>query len=219
MILIENLKLKFNIDNKKEVFLIKNRPHPALIKAQAAMEFLMTYGWAILVVLAAIAVLAYFGVLSPDMFFPQRCYLPSGITCLDHEVGSSRITLVLRNNFGSQIIINRISITGTNTNACFDNESITLLNNENAVVTLSGCNNGNIGQKFDGNINVTYTKESGLRHLMQGTLRGKILLYDFLSSQLVCQNAHVNGLCDGLDIVYGLGYRAACCSEHVLCCS
>lgn len=28
----------------------------------------MTYGWAILVVLAAIAALAYFGVLSPDKF-------------------------------------------------------------------------------------------------------------------------------------------------------
>ena len=34
-------------------------------KSQAAMEFLMTYGWAILVVLVAIGALAYFGVLSP----------------------------------------------------------------------------------------------------------------------------------------------------------
>ncbi len=35
-------------------------------KLQAAMEFLMTYGWAIFVVLAVIAAMAYFGVLSPD---------------------------------------------------------------------------------------------------------------------------------------------------------
>lgn len=34
-------------------------------KEQAGLEFLMTYGWAILVVLVTIAVLAYFGVLSP----------------------------------------------------------------------------------------------------------------------------------------------------------
>lgn len=34
-------------------------------KAQAAMEFLMTYGWAILVVLVAIGALAYFGVIDP----------------------------------------------------------------------------------------------------------------------------------------------------------
>lgn len=35
------------------------------MKGQAAMEFLMTYGWAILVVLACIGALTYFGVLKP----------------------------------------------------------------------------------------------------------------------------------------------------------
>mgnify|MGYP001619472072 FL=1 len=40
-------------------------------KSQAALEFLMTYGWAILVVLVAIAALAYFGVLSPCKFVPS----------------------------------------------------------------------------------------------------------------------------------------------------
>ena len=34
-----------------------------------------------------------------------------------------------------------------------------------------------------------------------------------------CQNAQNNGLCDGLDIAYGSGYKAACCGEHGLCCS
>lgn len=33
-----------------------------------------------------------------------------------------------------------------------------------------------------------------------------------------CQNAQSSGLCDGLDIAYGSGYQAACCSEHGLCC-
>jgi len=33
-----------------------------------------------------------------------------------------------------------------------------------------------------------------------------------------CQNAQNNGLCDGLDIAYGSGYKAACCGEHNLCC-
>jgi len=42
-------------------------------RAQAAMEFLMTYGWAILVVLAAIGALAYFGVLSPGNLLPHKC--------------------------------------------------------------------------------------------------------------------------------------------------
>lgn len=35
-------------------------------KGQAAMEFLMTYGWAILAAIVAIGVLAYFGVFNPS---------------------------------------------------------------------------------------------------------------------------------------------------------
>ena len=62
-------------------------------KAQAAMEFLMTYGWAILVVLAAIAALAYFGVLSPEKLLPEKCTLEPGITCLGNKVEPSQITL------------------------------------------------------------------------------------------------------------------------------
>ena len=34
----------------------------------------------------------------------------------------------------------------------------------------------------------------------------------------ICRNAQDNGLCSGLDLVYGDGYQAACCSEHSLCC-
>jgi hypothetical protein len=34
----------------------------------------------------------------------------------------------------------------------------------------------------------------------------------------ICQNAKNGDLCDGLDIVYGSGYKITCCSEHNLCC-
>jgi|GEM_PF-656912 hypothetical protein len=49
--------------------------------AQAAMEFLMTYGWAILVVLIALASLVYFNVLSPKSVLPDQCALFAGMTC------------------------------------------------------------------------------------------------------------------------------------------
>lgn len=41
-------------------------------KSQQAMEFLMTYGWAILVVIAIMFVLAYFGVLSFDNLLEKQ---------------------------------------------------------------------------------------------------------------------------------------------------
>ena len=44
-------------------------------KSQQAMEFLMTYGWAIIVVLVAIGALAYFGVLNIKNLSPEpNCY-------------------------------------------------------------------------------------------------------------------------------------------------
>lgn len=51
-------------------------------KGQAALEFLMTYGWAILVVLAAIGALAYFGVLNPSNFLPDQCLGSTGFGCV-----------------------------------------------------------------------------------------------------------------------------------------
>ena len=60
------------------------------IKSQAALEFIMTYGWAILVVLVAIGALSYFGVLNPGRFLPSRCTLPAGIGCLDFEARDGR---------------------------------------------------------------------------------------------------------------------------------
>ena len=91
-------------------------------KAQAAMEFLMTYGWAILVVLAAIGALAYFGVLSPDNLLPERCTGPPGLDCTEkamlwtsssgffstsHGSITDFIMLSSKNNLGQDITLNQ----------------------------------------------------------------------------------------------------------------
>ncbi len=187
-------------------------------KAQAAMEFLMTYGWAILVVLVAIGALAYFGVLSPDKFLPEKCSLPAGITCLDFNVETSRVILSLQNNFGGTITIDRIEVTKKNNGSCSNTESRLLKNNQKAIIIVLDCNNGNAGEKFKGDINIAYTKEDLVSHAMKGSIIAKVTAGSAVSSSAACQNAQDNGLCAGLDIVYGEGYQATCCSEHGLCC-
>ena len=89
-------------------------------KAQAAMEFLMTYGWAILVVLVVIGALAYFGVLNPQNLLPEKCTLPVGLYCKDYLISStdSTVTLKIENGIGHGIIIRTISITGQVFNEC-----------------------------------------------------------------------------------------------------
>ena len=202
--------------------MIKNKESHKFLRnlnSQAAMEFLMTYGWAILVVLIAIAALAYFGVLSPDKFISTKCYLPTGISCLDYNVETSRIILVLQNSLGENIIINRVAVGKVEGDSCSNVDSVSVLNNQKAIITILDCNNGNIGDRFKGDLNVTYTKESLLTHVAEGSIVARIVEGSAISSSSICQNAEDDGLCSVLDIVYGIGYKAACCSEQGLCCS
>ena len=76
---------------------------------QAAMEFLMTCGWAILVVLVVIGALAYFGVLSPSTLLPEKCTFPVSLSCTDHQVLGTQVTLILQNGAGRDMTITRIS--------------------------------------------------------------------------------------------------------------
>lgn len=87
-------------------------------KAQAALEFLMTYGWAILVVLVVIGALAYFGVLNPSILLPEKCTMVAGLTCADYAVDSTNNNLKFTfvNGLGSGIYITRITVSDVSGN-------------------------------------------------------------------------------------------------------
>jgi hypothetical protein len=82
-------------------------------KSQAAMEFLMTYGWAIMVILLALGALAYFGVLNPSNLLPEKCTFPTGFQCEDYVVSAEQNKTSLRiiNGKGEGVIISKINIT------------------------------------------------------------------------------------------------------------
>jgi hypothetical protein len=123
-------------------------------KAQAAMEFLMTYGWAILVVIAAIAALAYFGVLSPANLLPQRCVGESGMDCLRkpiYDATTNNVQFVIKNNQGFNIVVTDMAISGTSGcgtvqwyNFTID-DSTTYVNATAAVPTTVQLDNGKTG--------------------------------------------------------------------------
>ncbi len=81
-------------------------------RAQAAVEFLMTYGIAILIIILAIGVLVYFDVLNPRKFIADRCEIGGNIIgCRDFSVSKSgsEIRLKLSNNVGDNIKITSIA--------------------------------------------------------------------------------------------------------------
>ena len=140
-------------------------------KSQAAMEFLMTYGWAILVVLVAIGALAYFGVLSPDRFLPSKCTLPAGLACTDFQIDApATINIVLRNGMGFDATSMSVTAGGCTT---ADTTPATIANGEQQQYAVTGCAL-TAGSKYSGDVNVTYTNaDSTLVHVVQGTITGR----------------------------------------------
>ena len=146
-------------------------------KSQAALEFIMTYGWAILVVLVAIGALAYFGVLSPDKFLPSKCTLQSGIACTDFKVTATSLVMYVQNSLGRDVTIDRATANG-----CTDLGSQGTVAN-GAAKQLTFCcgaacapvSAGNSGSKYNGAVNVTYTvTDTGIQHINQGSVTGRI---------------------------------------------
>src|SRR3989338_423825 len=101
-------------------------------KGQAALEFLMTYGWAILVVLIVIGALSYFGVLNPTIMLPEKCTLQMGLYCKNHLMqlttrpsGGENHTVFFEfeNGMGKGIIITGINVTGDFLNCGIRNDA------------------------------------------------------------------------------------------------
>ena len=139
-------------------------------KAQAAMEFLMTYGWAILVVLVAIGALAYFGVLAPDRFLPKKCIVSAGIACVDHKATSSGLEIVLKNGMGYDMTAVTLTVPEcAGATAATPTGDNVLTNGEEDTYTLT-CPGGITGSKFTGTLNLTYGLESGITHSELGSI-------------------------------------------------
>lgn len=141
-------------------------------KGQAAMEFLMTYGWAILVVLAAIGALAYFGVLSPDRFLPEKCTLPAGIACVDFRYSGTAIEMAIQNGAGFDMSGVTATVNGTGCNAANSGGSATLTNGQSDTYVITCAPSSG---KFKGDVSFDYTnQQTGMAHSKIGEIIVKI---------------------------------------------
>ena len=83
-------------------------------RGQAAIEFLSTYGWAILVVLITVSALGYFGVLNPAKLLPESCLTDPHFRCKDWMFDSQtdQVRVVLTNNHESEVQITAVRVFG-----------------------------------------------------------------------------------------------------------
>jgi hypothetical protein len=139
-------------------------------KGQAAMEFIMTYGWAILVVLVAIAALAYFGVLSPGKYLPEKCMPSAGIGCTSFKATTSGIDFVFQNALGKDIVVTDVETVDP---VCTGSFNTTLVNGASSTFSMSCALTS--GSKISSDLIITYDEVGGLTGLKNtGTLTTKV---------------------------------------------
>jgi hypothetical protein len=83
-------------------------------KSQAALEFLTTYAWALILIIILIATIAYFGILRPQQILPDRCVFNVGFGCeaflIDNSATPNTFVLNLKNQVGEAIEVTGITL-------------------------------------------------------------------------------------------------------------
>lgn len=145
-------------------------------KAQAALEFLTTYGWAILVVMVAIGALAYFGVLNPSKSLPERVVFGNGLSSNDallakDDQGNSFARVKLLNGLGNTIYITDVLWSSGETEGdCYSPYPSNILADAEfeVVCVLSDITSDD---KLKVNIDVKFTKtEGGFEQISRGEI-------------------------------------------------
>ena len=135
------------------------------MRAQVAVEFLMTYGWAMMVVLGAISSLIYFGVVDLDMFVTEKCEFSSGIYCIDGIADTTGVKVAIQNGMAIDLENVEVSIPECGTAAGAGLLSSGEQGNYEASCTLTA------GTVFKGRILFNYTNpDSGFDHTKIGQI-------------------------------------------------
>ncbi|MCH7568379.1 MAG: hypothetical protein IIA87_03075 [Nanoarchaeota archaeon] len=146
-------------------------------KGQAAMEFLMTYGWAILAAIIAIGVLAYFGVFTPGKFVGGSAIVtaPFYVNAWNVQATANAVNLELRNNGGEAFTI--ISIDVENCATITPVDFIMAAGNASSfAITPCGPTALAEGDNFKGDITITYRKSgSALDLTSTGSITEKVV--------------------------------------------
>lgn len=86
-------------------------------RGQQAMEYMVTYGWAFVVIIVTIGAFAYFGLLNPEKYLPNRCDFGMQLKCIDYlmldaQPDNGFVYLRFQNAFGENITIINVQTPG-----------------------------------------------------------------------------------------------------------
>ena len=146
-------------------------------RGQTALEYLVTYGWAILAIVIIAGVLWYFGVFNPGRFAPSEQTAGfSTILVLGHAVDhtNGQLTLSLANQAGEQVNITAVGAG----NGAPSAPALALQAGGQGTVTgvATGLAASTTGDSYSLNVTITYTlTRTGIAgKISTGTVAGKM---------------------------------------------
>jgi hypothetical protein len=156
------------------------------MKAQSAMEYLMTYGWAILIVIIVAAALYALGIFNPATYTGR---IPTGFTTLgtptDWDLESDgNFSIIMKNQLSDTITVYTVTATmGTNTdtwNTSTDGGATYLQispgSTYSALPATTGLDLGTptTGTSYSVDVSMLYNAGGGLDHTETGTVTGTV---------------------------------------------
>ncbi len=126
------------------------------------MEFLMTYGWAIIAAVIAIAILIYFGVFGGGSITGNVILIsqPFHTTASQVVLTTSSANFEMINKGGSNVQVSSVTITGTGPSdgiICSNNVPFPIQADEMTIVNAPCVGTLQIGKPFTGDISILYT--------------------------------------------------------------
>ena len=146
-------------------------------KGQAALDFLMTYGWAIALVVIIAAVLFALGVFDVSNFVGNKASGFSGVAVAGWQMGTNGVlAMKLSNQVGQQISINSVSVIVGQSNSTLSGLPVQLSTGQSTGIlnTSSSLGNFNNSAGYTAQVTIGYTDLSaGFNYTTTGTLTGK----------------------------------------------
>lgn len=140
-------------------------------KQQSAIEYLMTYGWAILIIVVVLAILFLFNIFNGGIVSANTCLSSTNFACISAPIlNSSGYLSVNLGNYGSEVVATGIACTNSSAPApasFFPLPNIDMQNGLNYTISiLCPIPSGIIGTKFNGALWLQY-KSVGVSGLVE----------------------------------------------------
>lgn len=148
-----------------------------MAKAQSALEFLTTYGWAVLIALIMVGVLYMLGVFNPTRATPNLCSLPAGFSCFAYKVSNGGVLyLDLSQSTGGDIVVDAVACSAQESASLSTIPDQTIRNSRHKSLSdLPNCvkSDGSppsTGDYYSGQILIEYTDASDITHIISGDI-------------------------------------------------